>query len=51
MQERCESCGSETRVVEAYLAVEDGRELEVTRLACRACGLEHESSEPALEVA
>lgn len=45
MQERCESCRAELRVVDSYLALEETQELEVVRWGCTRCGAERESTD------
>ena len=49
MQERCESCQAELRVVDSYLALEETQELEVVRWGCARCGAERESTDRVLE--
>lgn len=51
MENRCESCRSELRVVDSYVALEETQELEVVRWGCPACGRERESTDRVLEVA
>lgn len=49
MSERCESCQTDLRVVDSYLALEETQELEVVRWGCAGCGVERESTDRAPE--
>lgn len=46
MRSACEGCEGELRLTEAYVAEEDGQELEITVLICPTCGERTEFTEP-----